>query len=233
MESISTVVVSNRLYRAESLASVISEKSGCRALASTPGELEKLTGCDVVLIDLDLENGEHWELIHAIAAVSKARIVLLGLVESEENVLRAVEARASGYVAASAGLEELLSTVVSMRRGEFTYPQRFTYMLFEHLTSLARSDRFAPRLPFELSTRERKILELISQNLTNKEIAARLFISEHTAKNHVHRILKKLGARSRHHLSASARARWTFRAGFKYQTHAFRHLIANQKAKSI
>lgn len=216
MNTVTTAVVSSRLYRAESLARVIAEKSGCRILALTRGELDKINGCDVVLMELDPESDGNWGLIHAIIEASNAKVVLLGLVESEESIIRAVEAGASGYVAASAGLDELLNTLCSVYSGEFIYPERFTYLLFEHLSFLARSDRFSVQTPFDLSRRERNILGLISQNLTNKEIAARLFISEYTAKNHVHQILKKLGARSRHHLSASARARLTFRTASKY-----------------
>lgn len=211
MNSITIAVVSSRLYRAESLALAIGESLGRTILALTPGEIEKVTGCDIALIEFESENNGNWGLIHAITERSNARVILLGLVESEENIIRAVEARVSGYVAAAADLEQLLNTVFSVYRGEFTYPEHFTYMLFEHLTFLARTDRFSERIPFDLSRHERKILELISQNLTNKEIATRLFISEYTAKNHVHRILKKLGARSRHYLSVSARGRLTFR----------------------
>jgi DNA-binding NarL/FixJ family response regulator len=216
MNSITTAVVSSQRYRAESLALVIAERSGSQILALTVAEIDKIAGCDVVLIELDTECDRDWGLIHAITETSNAKVILLGLVESEENIIRAVEAHASGYVAASAGLEQLLNTVSSVCRREFSYPERFTYMLFEHLSFLARSNRFSARIPFDLSRRERKILELISQNLMNKEIAARLFISEYTAKNHVHRILKKLGAHSRHHLSASARARLTFRTASKH-----------------
>jgi two-component system, NarL family, nitrate/nitrite response regulator NarL len=218
MSSITIAVVSSRLYRAESLALAIGESLGRTILALTPGEIEKVAGCDIVLIEVESESNGNWELIHAVTERSNAKVILLGLVESEENIIRAVEARASGYIAATAGMEQLLNTVFSVCRGEFTYPEHFTYMLFEHLTFLARSDRLSERIPFDLSRHERKILELISQNLTNKEIAARLFISEYTAKNHVHRILKKLGARSRHYLSVSARGRLTFRTASSIRT---------------
>src|SRR5262249_39651193 len=83
----------------------------------------------------------------------------------------------------------------AVRNREFTCPPHITYALYAHLARLAGATR-EQRLPV-LTIRERRVLDLVAQNLTNKEIAATLCISEYTAKNHVHRILKKLGWTSR------------------------------------
>jgi len=204
--------VSKCPYRAESLALVLSEKLGCRTQALTPAEMKDLTEFSLVLVDLDSEVEGNFEWIRSITSVSATKIVLLGLVESEENVIKAAEAGANGYITSTASIKQLVTTLISVSKGEFTCPSQFTYALFEHLAFLVRSNSLAPKITSTLSARERKILELVSQNLTNKEIAARLSISDYTAKNHVHRILRKLGASSRLHASASPQFRWTVRA---------------------
>lgn len=200
-------VISTRPYRAESLASVIGEKSGCCIRALSPEVPKDIGEYELVLVDIDQADEETFKLVCWIAASSAAKIVLLGLAETEETVIKAAEAGASGYVGATATIEQLLATLSSVRNGEFSYPPQFTYALFKHLALLAYVGSSAQRAASHLSTRERKILDLVSQNLTNKEIAARLFISEYTVKNHVHRILRKLGVHSRIHASTTLRSR--------------------------
>jgi DNA-binding NarL/FixJ family response regulator len=87
--------------------------------------------------------------------------------------------------------------VRSVQKGEFACRPDITYALFSHLAQLASGDEQNVSGASVLTTRERQIFGLLSQRLMNKEIAARLYLSEHTVKNHVHHILKKLGMRNR------------------------------------
>jgi DNA-binding NarL/FixJ family response regulator len=190
-------VLSACRHRAESVALAISEKSGREAFAFSPPDLAILVGFQTILIDLDTNWESSLELVRAVnTQYCHAEIILLGVAESEEHVVQLAEAGASGYVTSTTSLQELVTVLQSVEEQEFTCPPNITYALFSHLAYLVSCN--APALPqTSITMRERKVLQLLSQNLTNKEIAARLCISEHTAKNHVHHILRKLGIASR------------------------------------
>jgi two-component system, NarL family, nitrate/nitrite response regulator NarL len=190
-------VFSKFLYRAESLALAIGERTGHRTTAVTRPDLAVLAGFGIILIDLDTTIGAAAELIRAITVRRpQTKVVVLGLEESEESVVKLAEAGASGYVPPAMSLEGLIAVLHSVEKSEFTCPPNITYALYAHLARLAGGNRALRQSPV-LTTREKRVLDLLSQSLTNKEIAASLCISECTAKNHVHRILKKLGWRSR------------------------------------
>jgi DNA-binding NarL/FixJ family response regulator len=195
-------VFSRFLYRAESLADEISKGSGNRATAIVRPDAAVLSGFGTVVIDMDTGLETTLELVRAITARRpQAQIVVSGIEESEEAVVRLAEAGASGYATQMTSLEDLIAIVRAVRNREFTCPPHITYALYAHLARLAGATR-EQRLPV-LTIRERRVLDLLSQNMTNKEIAASLCISEYTAKNHVHRILKKLGWTSRNDAVAS------------------------------
>lgn len=202
-------VLSTHRYRAESVALAVAGRSGHNTFAFTQPDAGVLAAFSTLLIDLDAPLDSILELIRTITMQHpQVKVVVLGLVESEESVVKLAEAGASGYVPPATSLQGLVTILQSVQKGEFTCPPHITYALFSHLTRLASNRAAAvPQGPV-LSTREHKVLELVSQNLTNKEIAARLCISEYTAKNHVHRILKKLGLRNRGLASRALSFRW-------------------------
>jgi|SRR5215831_4300232 len=191
-------VLSAHGYRAESIGLALEERTGCKTKALTSLDLAGLDGFDTVLIELspDLEAALAWTS-QIVARHPNARVILLGLEESEENVLKLAEAGASGYAGPTSSLDELITILRSIHRGEFTCPPHITFALFSHLAHLASGNAAVALKTPVLTIRERKVVELLSHNLTNKEIGARLCISEHTAKNHVQRILKKLGLHDR------------------------------------
>jgi DNA-binding NarL/FixJ family response regulator len=209
LEHANIAVLSTHGYRAESVALAVAQRAGCKAQAFTRLDAADLAGFDTVLVETSpgLEATLDWVRM-IINWHPHAKVVLLGLLESEESVLRLAEAGASGYVGPAATLPELIAILQAIHKGEFKCPPHITYALFSHLAHLAGgSDRVGPKSPV-LSMRERNVVELLSRQLTNKEIAASLCISEYTAKNHVQRILKKLGLHSRGLASRSPIFRW-------------------------
>jgi DNA-binding NarL/FixJ family response regulator len=191
-----SILCANR-YRAESLAGALMQHlHGQTVSVSSANDVP--TDATIVLVDLDLGMESALQVIQSIASRERpARIVILGLVESEEAVLTLAGLGVAGYVLSDATLAELLSVVQAVRRGEFVCRPEITYALFSHLTQLASGGRHNSLNDFVLTVRERQIFRLMAERLMNKEIAARLFLSEHTVKNHVHHILKKLGLRNR------------------------------------
>jgi len=201
-------VLSRYRYRAESVAFAVSERAGCKARAFDWLDVAALARFDTILVETSAVLAADLTWVREITArCPDAKVILLGMGESAESVVMLAEAGASGYLAPGASFDDLIAILESSRRGEFTCPPHITFVLFSHLAHLASgATRFSLQSPV-LTIRERKVVELLSYNLTNKEIAARLCISESTAKNHVQRILKKLGLHDRSLAAQSPRLR--------------------------
>jgi len=138
---------------------------------------------DVILVDAPGS-------IQRIASAAQAPIVVLGLPDDEREVIALAESGVLGFVEREASLEDLIASVVSAARREASFPPRIATTLLRRVTAL--SARQTPVDDPQLTVRERQIVELIAEGLSNKEIAARLFIEVATVKNHVHNILEKL-----------------------------------------
>lgn len=156
--------------------------SGSEAL-----EKYRLSRPDVVLMDLRLPGG--MDGIDTIAALRKewpqARVLVLTTYAGDENIHRALEAGARGYIIKDTLDDDLLSAVTAVWQGRRYVPPQIAVQLAEH----------GPRV--ELTDRERQVLGLMAQGHRNKEIAADLLISEATARTHVENIVAKLGVSSR------------------------------------
>jgi DNA-binding NarL/FixJ family response regulator len=168
--------------------------------------LELARGSDVILVNTLLSNGAALKLIRAIAAAGMpAKLLALGLAESKEQILPYVEAGASGYVLKDDSVEDLVNRIRGAYNGRARVSPRIAAALMsrvaEYAQLLGRVEVGAGATAI-LTPREREILELIGQGLTNREIAGQLVIEVGTVKNHVHSILQKLEASSRHEAAA-------------------------------
>jgi DNA-binding NarL/FixJ family response regulator len=124
--------------------------------------------------------------------------VMVGMEPKEENFLLAVREGAAGYVLREASAVEVLGAIRAVAAGEAVCPPCFSATLFRYASQqLAVRHNLRTRSRLDLSRREQQLVELLCFGLTNKEIAGRLHLSEHTVKNHVHRILHKTGAPDR------------------------------------
>jgi DNA-binding NarL/FixJ family response regulator len=135
-------------------------------------------------------------------AVPDALVVALGVAETEQNVVSCVDAGIHGYVSKDASLHDLVRTIESVARGEVVCSPRIVASLFRELAR--RGPGMSGDAGIRLTSRERQILDLIDQYLSNKEIARALHISVSTVKNHVHNIL----AKQQVHRRADAAARF-------------------------
>lgn len=143
-------------------------------------------------------------VLEARAAVPGIPIVLLGAREDTETFFRAVQAGITAYVSSESGAADLVAAIRCAVRGESLCPPRLCRELFKYVAEHASALKSGFKGNYVFTRRERQLLPLISEGLTNKEIAARLIISELTVKNHVGRILRKTGTRDR--LSAAQAA---------------------------
>jgi len=181
-------------YRADSIASVLVRDFGFTAVAVTQPHAATLARFELVLLDVDANLESALQLNAAITLQnSGSKVVWLGIIESDENVIKLAEVGASGYVPQQSSFVDLVAVMRAVQNGEFACASGITYALFSHLARLARQRGFMERQPAILTSRQRLVMNLVSQNLSNRQIAERLCLSEHTVKNHVHRILQKLG----------------------------------------
>ena len=191
-------VLATSKYRAECLALSISAHSEHDTCPLTKAESSVLARFSKILLDLDADLESVLKLVRdTTLRRPDATVVVVGLAESEEDVIKLAEAGASGYIPANASLQDVLAVIHSARQGEFACPSDVTYTLFSRLAELARNQDVEFCQVSGITIRERQVMELVAQDLSNKEIADRLCVSEYTVKNHVHHVLRKLGVRSR------------------------------------
>jgi len=125
------------------------------------------------------------------------RIVILTTFDADEYVYDALRAGASGFLLKDADPRDLVEAVRVVAAGDALLAPSVTRRLIEEFASRPEVRRARPAELDDLTEREREVLVLVAQGLTNGEIARRLVISPTTSKTHVSRILMKLGARDR------------------------------------
>jgi DNA-binding NarL/FixJ family response regulator len=186
------------LLESESDIVVVGEAStGSEAVATARSQRP-----DVILMDIRMPGGDGlWatEQIAADPALSEVHVVIVTTFELDEYVAQAIRAGASGFLVKDTEPVELIRSVRVAAGGEALLSPGVTKRLLERV---AKGLKPAPDVETldPLTDREREVLALIGEGLTNSEIASRLFMSPLTAKTHVSRILSKLGARDRVHL---------------------------------
>jgi len=147
---------------------------------------------DVVFLDIGLPDIDGISLLDEIMLLgAHTKVVMLSCQTDESSVRMAVDGGASGYLTKLTGPRELVEAVRRVRGGQVALSPDIA----THLVSAIRQQRRIgePRL----TTREREVWRSMAQGLSNSEIAASLFLSEHTVKFHVHNLLGKLGLKSR------------------------------------
>jgi two-component system, NarL family, nitrate/nitrite response regulator NarL len=162
-------------------------------------------GFEVVLVNMAMANGAAI-CCDLVAAAPSARIVAVALSGSDEEAIACAEAGVAGYLLRDQSLGELIEAIASVARGETSCPPRVAAALMRRLGDLA-AERHSWRERERLTPREREILVLIEEGLSNKEIARRLSIEVRTVKNHVHSLLEKLNVHRRGEAAALLRRR--------------------------
>jgi DNA-binding NarL/FixJ family response regulator len=141
-------------------------------------------------------------------ATPRTKILMITMEDDPDMFLKAVRAGAAGYLLKDAPAREIVAAVRQLARDSFFCPHHLHSALFEFVATVSGSHSFSARSsPSELTHRERQVASLVVRGLTNKEIAARVNLSEQTVKNHVHSVLHKTRAKTRTALTHFAQHR--------------------------
>jgi DNA-binding NarL/FixJ family response regulator len=153
---------------------------------------------DIVLMDIRMPGTDGLAATRTIAddRLAEVRIIILTTFELDEYVFEAIRAGASGFIVKHTKPAELLRAVRTVAAGDALLSPSVTRRLIREFAARTRD---APRSPAleALTEREREVMALVAEGLTNDEIAERLVVSKLTAKTHVSRAMVKLGARDR------------------------------------
>jgi DNA-binding NarL/FixJ family response regulator len=154
---------------------------------------------DVVLMDLHMPRQGGVAATREITrTLPGTQVLVLTTLNDDETVFEAVRAGAQGYLLKDASEQELLDTIRALRRGESHLTPQIARKVMDQFRLLARSSESKPKANTEvLGDKEEKILRLITDGMSNRQIAAAMFLAEGTVKNYVSRIMEKLHANTR------------------------------------
>jgi two-component system response regulator DevR len=197
------LLAQNRLLR-EALARILDKKADLAvvdACAYSPAAIEQVVAAspDVLVMDLFSGNPSQSQLAReAQRSLPEIKIVMIGMESDEQMFLHSVRDGVLGYVLRDASALEIVATVRAVSAGEAVCPPELCRSLFLYVSRQSQQlPSFHARAALGLTSREQQLMLLIGQGLTNKEIASRLQLAEQTVRNHVHRMLRKVGAENR------------------------------------
>ena len=200
------LLAENRLLR-ETLLHHLQKKAelvtvGVGRCSDATAEQILASSCEMLLLDsLDAPNAAN--LVGGLLeACPEIKVVLFGMDEDAGAFLHAVRLGIVGYVLKDASAAEIIEAILAVAQGRAVCPPSLCSVLFEFV----RSEHWQKVVPigglklrpkFGLTTRQCQLLELVARDMTNKEIAAKLNLSEFTVKNHLRRIMRQLDVQSR------------------------------------
>jgi two-component system, NarL family, response regulator DevR len=153
---------------------------------------------DVAVLDVRLPDGDGITVCRELrSAMPDLACLMLTSFDDDDALLDAIMAGAAGYVLKQIKGSDLVSAVRTVASGQSMLDPATTARLMNSLRADKPGQEPGPGVPAGLSPREREILDLIGEGLTNRQIGARLYLSEKTVKNNVSRLLAKLGVERR------------------------------------
>ncbi len=203
------LIEDNRLVR-EGLTTLLNGTGECR-IAAAMAELDiavlKAADPHLVLINVGAGDGSSLSMVRMMTRdIPTARVIMMDLLPVPGEVSDFVEAGVAGFIMKDATLEELVHTFRAVAGGQRVLPDELTFTLLARIADDAAA-RGGERVveAVRMTPRERQVIELISEGLSNKRIASRLEVAPQTVKSHVRNIMEKLALHTRLQIAAHAR----------------------------
>ena len=197
------VIVDDHALFREGLASIIRSEpdivvSGMAGSVQEAIELVRTLKPDMILMDFTLPDGTGVDATSMILKEHpECKIIFLTMSEKDENLFAAIRSGAKGYLLKNMNPSKLVATIRSVHRGESALSRTMTLRLMEELSRTKKPERSEDSSLAKLTRRELDVLRALTTEMTNKEIAKQLYLSENTVKYHVHSILDKLNLPNR------------------------------------
>ena len=195
----------NRLVR-EGMAALLNQTRDLVVAAGPSGDPALLRNAKphVILLDVGLWDDDS---LHVADTVKKeypeSRVIIMDLLPVQKDIAEFVNAGVSGFVLKDATVDDLVSTIRSVANGVQVLPPAMTSTLFSQIARDAVvKGRAVAMESARITAREREVIDLIADGLSNKEIAARLSIATYTVKSHVRNIMVKLALHTRLQIAA-------------------------------
>jgi two-component system response regulator DevR len=195
------LVVDDHEVVRQGLVSMLGRREGFQVVAEAGTaagavEMAQRFQPDLVIMDVRLPDGSGIEACREIRSqLPGTRVVILTSYPDEEAVFSAIVAGASGYLLKQVRARDLVNAIESVGRGESLLDPAVTEKVLERVRRIASGDEHDELA--QLTQQERKILALVAEGKTNKEIADEVFLSDKTVKNYVSSILSKLNLQRR------------------------------------
>lgn len=196
------LIVDDHPLTRDALAALLAQQ-GFEVVGEAADGEEALTAArkyapDVVLLDLTMPGMDGLAALPRIREEAPAcEVVVLTASDTEENLLAAIRAGASGYLLKTESPEQIAAFLRGVVRGDAALSGGVARRLLDRVREYGRFGGVPDAIAKQLSAREVEVLLLLDEHLGTDEIAQRLFISEHTVRSHVKNLLKKLGVSSR------------------------------------
>jgi DNA-binding NarL/FixJ family response regulator len=210
------LIEDNRILR-EGITATLKKQGDITVAAASDGRDNSLAKAravkpHVVLIDLGLDSQNSLDVVESMKKeIPSVKIIGMGLAPAQSDILEFVQAGAEGFILKNAKVEDVIKTIRAVAGGETVLPTPMTGSLFSQVAEHALSNgKRNIRGAIRMTQREKEIIALIVDAMSNKQIAARLNIATFTVKSHVHNILEKLALQSRLQIARHARDEKTF-----------------------
>jgi two-component system nitrate/nitrite response regulator NarL len=202
------LIEDNRLVR-EGIAALLNQHPDLSVVAAGSNEhsvLLKELNPRVVLLDFGLRNGDSLRVAEKVKQeFPESRVIVMDLLPMHEDIVEFVHVGVSGFITKDATLEDLVSTIRSVADGANVLPAELTQTLFSQIaTAAVARGRTEALAAVRMTPREREVIDLIAEGLSNKEIARQLHVRTHTVKSHVRNIMEKLMLHTRLQIAAYA-----------------------------
>lgn len=202
------LIEDNRLVR-EGMIAMLSQTADFRVVAAGPSGdpvLLRDTKPQVILLDVGLWDDDSLRVAETVKKESpESKVIIMDLLPIHEDIVDFVNAGVSGFILKDATFEDLVTTIRAVADGAHVLPPAMTSSLFSQIAkdALVR-ERSIVMESVRMTSREREVIGLIGEGLSNKEIAGRLNIATHTVKSHVRNVMEKLALHTRLQIAAYA-----------------------------
>ena len=208
-KSITVAIIDDSRLVREALAAMLGRLPDVQAVAAGVADAAFMdaTKPDVLLLDVGLRDEDSLRVAAALIKRSPAtKVIVMDLIPMSEDIVQFVNAGVSGFVLKDATFDEFVATIRSVAAGGKVLPSRMTESLFSQIAKAAEAESHEQVLEdVRMTRREREVIELIGEGLSNKEIAQRLNIAAYTVKSHVRNVMEKLALHTRLQIAAYSR----------------------------